>query len=80
MEQIEGKFKAKKQRFMESSEVFQEELAKHCKKAVDDEAFQKLVDKQYEVAKKEFEERNKNASTSQPVTAPPPPKEDAEGN
>lgn len=55
---------------MESSEAFQEELTKHCKKAVDEETFQKLVEKQYEIARKEFEERNKNATSSQPPTAP----------
>ncbi len=44
---------------------------------MDDETFQKLVEKQYEVARKEFEERNKNATSSQP--APAPLKEDGDG-
>jgi len=64
---------------MTSSEEFQEELKKHCKKAVDDDTFKKLVEKQYEVARKELEERNKNAATqNQPMMAPPP-KDDADG-
>ncbi|CAL8129176.1 unnamed protein product [Orchesella dallaii] len=68
LQQIEEKFEAKKRRFMESSETFTDELKKHCKRAVDEDTFQKLVDKQYEVVKKEYEERAKN----QPPPPPPP--------
>jgi SWI/SNF-related matrix-associated actin-dependent regulator of chromatin subfamily E protein 1 len=65
---------------MTSSEEFQEELKKHCKKAVDDETFKKMVDKQYESARKELEERNKNQAANQSQTMmAPPPKDDAEG-
>ncbi|XP_031640290.1 SWI/SNF-related matrix-associated actin-dependent regulator of chromatin subfamily E member 1-like isoform X2 [Contarinia nasturtii] len=47
--QMEEKFEAKKRKLIESSESFQEELKKHCKPAVDDETFQKMVDRQYEL-------------------------------
>lgn len=53
LQQIEEKFEAKKRKFVESSEQFQEELKKHCKPAVDDEAFQKMVERQYESLRKE---------------------------
>ncbi|XP_060532119.1 SWI/SNF-related matrix-associated actin-dependent regulator of chromatin subfamily E member 1 isoform X2 [Cylas formicarius] len=53
LQQIEEKFEAKKRKFVESSEQFQEELKKHCKPAVDEETFMKLVERQYDVLKKE---------------------------
>jgi SWI/SNF-related matrix-associated actin-dependent regulator of chromatin subfamily E protein 1 len=53
LQQIEEKFEAKKQKFMESSELFQDELKKHCKPAVDDETFQKMVERQYDGMKRE---------------------------
>ncbi|XP_055314603.1 SWI/SNF-related matrix-associated actin-dependent regulator of chromatin subfamily E member 1 isoform X3 [Sitodiplosis mosellana] len=46
--QMEEKFEAKKRKLIESSDVFQEELKKHCKPAVDDDTFQKLVNTMYE--------------------------------
>jgi SWI/SNF-related matrix-associated actin-dependent regulator of chromatin subfamily E protein 1 len=62
---------------MDSSEAFNEELKKHCKKAVEEETFQKLVDKQYEILKKEFEEKEKNSP--QPPPTPVPMKEEPHG-
>nr|QYV43159.1 Brahma associated protein 111 kD [Colaphellus bowringi] len=53
LQQIEEKFEAKKRKFVESSEQFQEELKKHCKPAVDDDTFHKMVDKQYDALKRE---------------------------
>lgn len=50
---IEEKFDNRKRKFVESSEQFQDELKKHCKPAVDDETFQKMVDRQYEMLKRE---------------------------
>ncbi|XP_055625792.1 SWI/SNF-related matrix-associated actin-dependent regulator of chromatin subfamily E member 1 [Toxorhynchites rutilus septentrionalis] len=50
---IEEKFETRKRKFVESSEMFQDELKKHCKPAVDDETFQKMVERQYEVLKRE---------------------------
>jgi len=63
---------------MDSSEAFNEELKKHCKKAVEEDTFQKLVDKQYEILKKEFEEKAKN-SPQLPPPAPLPIKDEAQG-
>ncbi|XP_037047321.1 SWI/SNF-related matrix-associated actin-dependent regulator of chromatin subfamily E member 1 isoform X5 [Bradysia coprophila] len=51
--QMEEKFESKKRRLAESSDVFQEELKKHCKPAVDEETFQKMVERQYEAMKRE---------------------------
>ncbi|GBP59178.1 hypothetical protein EVAR_53332_1 [Eumeta japonica] len=48
LQQIEEKFEAKKRKFIESSEAFQEELKKHCKPAVDEETFQRMVDRAVE--------------------------------
>jgi SWI/SNF-related matrix-associated actin-dependent regulator of chromatin subfamily E, member 1 len=89
LQQIEEKFEAKKQKFVESSDVFQEELKKHCKPAVDDETFQKMIERQYEALKRErlrvMEEQNKppiaqkpeevpvQSNTAQPATNTEPP-------
>ncbi|KAJ6646833.1 SWI/SNF-related matrix-associated actin-dependent regulator of chromatin subfamily E member 1 [Pseudolycoriella hygida] len=48
--QMEEKFESKKRRLAESSDVFQEELKKP---AVDEETFQKMVERQYEAMKRE---------------------------
>ncbi|VEN49172.1 unnamed protein product [Callosobruchus maculatus] len=53
LQQIEEKFEGKKRKFIESSEQFQEELKKHCRPAVDEETLQKMVERQYEILKKE---------------------------
>lgn len=87
LQQIEEKFETKKRKFVESSELFQEELKKHCKPAVDEETFQKIVERQYETMKRErmraIEEQNKplaqvkpeevpvQANTAQPATSEP---------
>lgn len=81
LQQIEEKFDAKKQKFNESSDLFQDELKKHCKPAVDDETFQKMVERQYEAMKRErmrvIEEQNKPPA-SNPSPTPPPPKQPEE--
>lgn len=51
--QMEDKFESKKRKLIESSEVFQEELKKHCKPAVDEDTFQKMVEHQYESMRRE---------------------------
>lgn len=70
LQQIEEKFDSKKRKFVESSELFQEELKKHCKPAVDDDTFQKIVERQYEVMKRErmraLEEQNKPPAATKP--------------
>ncbi|KAL3266790.1 hypothetical protein HHI36_010945 [Cryptolaemus montrouzieri] len=80
LQQIEEKFEAKKMKFIESSEAFQEELKKHCKPAVDEETFQKMVEKQCDLLKREriqrFEEPTKpkveeNGKSNQDVSSSP---------
>lgn len=51
--QMEEKFESKKRKLIESSDIFQEELKKHCKPAVDEETFHKMVDRQYDVMRRE---------------------------
>ncbi|XP_057662968.1 SWI/SNF-related matrix-associated actin-dependent regulator of chromatin subfamily E member 1-like isoform X2 [Diorhabda carinulata] len=63
LQQIEEKFEAKKRKFIESSEQFQEELKKHCKPAVDEETFQKMVERQYDILKRD---RNKTQEDTKP--------------
>lgn len=74
LQQIEEKFETKKRKFVESSELFQEELKKHCKPAVDDETFQKIVERQYEAMKRErmraIEEQNKPPAAVKPEEVP----------
>uniref|UniRef100_A0A182RPU3 HMG box domain-containing protein n=1 Tax=Anopheles funestus TaxID=62324 RepID=A0A182RPU3_ANOFN len=78
---IEEKFETRKRKFVESSETFQDELKKHCKPAVDEETFQKMVDRQYEMMKRDrlraLEEAQKPpaqapapAPTQQPTAGP----------
>ncbi|XP_046391730.1 arginine-glutamic acid dipeptide repeats protein-like isoform X3 [Ischnura elegans] len=63
LQQIEEKFEAKKRKFLEASESFQEELKKHCRRAVDEEAFQRLVERQYELLRREREEQQRGGKT-----------------
>lgn len=74
LQQIEEKFETKKRKFVESSELFQEELKKHCKPAVDDKKFQEIVEKQYDAMKRErmraIEEQNKPPSIPKPEEVP----------
>ncbi|XP_033210698.1 SWI/SNF-related matrix-associated actin-dependent regulator of chromatin subfamily E member 1-like isoform X2 [Belonocnema kinseyi] len=53
LQQIEEKYEAKKRKFVEASEVFQEELKKHCKPAVDEDAFNKMVERQYDLLRRD---------------------------
>ena len=58
--QIEGKFEAKKRKFTEASDEFNSELKRLCSQVLDQEAFQKACDDQYEQLKKKAEEEKKN--------------------
>lgn len=53
LQQIEEKFEAKKRKFVDSSELFQEELKKHCKPAVDEDTFKKMVERQFEAMRRD---------------------------
>lgn len=76
LQQIEEKFEAKKRKFIESSEQFQEELKKHCKQAVDDDTLQKMVERQYEMLRKERmkgpEEKTQRPEENSAVNEQPP--------
>uniref|UniRef100_A0A182Q7K5 HMG box domain-containing protein n=1 Tax=Anopheles farauti TaxID=69004 RepID=A0A182Q7K5_9DIPT len=69
---IEEKFDTRKRKFVESSETFQDELKKHCKPAVDEETFQKMVDRQYEMMKRD-RLRALEEAQKPPAPAPVPP-------
>lgn len=79
LQQIEEKFEAKKRKFIETSEIFQEELKKHCKPAVDEETFNKMVERQYEALRRDRlkgSEENRSdgpaSSESTPNSTPTP--------
>ncbi|XP_013109719.2 SWI/SNF-related matrix-associated actin-dependent regulator of chromatin subfamily E member 1 [Stomoxys calcitrans] len=69
LQQMEEKFEAKKQRMMESSLAFQEELKRHCKPAVDDETFQKMVQKMYEEMKRQRSSEDPNNAAANKLPA-----------
>ncbi|XP_042912831.1 SWI/SNF-related matrix-associated actin-dependent regulator of chromatin subfamily E member 1 isoform X2 [Parasteatoda tepidariorum] len=58
LQQIEEKFEAKKRKFLEASEQFQEELKKKCTKVVDDDAYQKMVDRAVDQLKRDIINRD----------------------
>merc|ERR1712071_748861 len=49
LQQIEEKFESKKSKFVESSSTFQEDLVRTCRKPIDEEAFQLLIEQQTEL-------------------------------
>ncbi|XP_067139167.1 SWI/SNF-related matrix-associated actin-dependent regulator of chromatin subfamily E member 1 isoform X2 [Centruroides vittatus] len=57
LQQIEEKFEAKKRKFLEASDTFQEELRKRCTKAVDSSTYQKMVERALEQLKRELASR-----------------------
>ncbi|XP_014253836.1 SWI/SNF-related matrix-associated actin-dependent regulator of chromatin subfamily E member 1-like [Cimex lectularius] len=73
LQQTEEKFEARKRKFAEASEAFQEELKKHCQKVVDEETCNKMIEKQYNLLKNE---RNRlsvlNSGVSAGLTPVPP--------
>ncbi|XP_067635311.1 SWI/SNF-related matrix-associated actin-dependent regulator of chromatin subfamily E member 1 [Eurosta solidaginis] len=72
LQQMEEKFEAKKQRMVESSEAFQEELKRHCKPAVDEATFQKMVARMYEEMKRERQRADEQLSVVGAGTTAPP--------
>jgi len=69
---IEEKYDAKKRKFMESSEEFQDELKKHCVKAVDEEKYQEMVAEQLEKLRAERLERARAGAPTPPSPSPTP--------
>merc|ERR1719369_678777 len=69
---IEEKYDSKKRKFLESSEEFQEELKKHCVKAVDDAKYQEMVAEQLEKLRAERAERARAGAPSPPSPSAPP--------
>ncbi|XP_047027481.1 SWI/SNF-related matrix-associated actin-dependent regulator of chromatin subfamily E member 1 isoform X6 [Helicoverpa zea] len=69
LQQIEEKFEAKKRKFIESSEAFQEELKKHCKPAVDEDTFGRMVERA-------MEQMRRGLSNPQPLHPPPGDRKD----
>ena len=68
LQQIEEKFDSKKRKFVESSSVFQEDLVRTCRKPIDEETFQSMVEQQTEIIKKERErERERQAELMREV-------------
>nr|CAD7589191.1 unnamed protein product [Timema genevievae] len=80
LQQIEEKFETKKKKFIEGSEEFQIELKKHCVRAVDDDTFQRMVDRQYELLKKEREGGNDETSKQKSVEDSKPATPQMESN
>ncbi|KFM64725.1 SWI/SNF-related matrix-associated actin-dependent regulator of chromatin subfamily E member 1, partial [Stegodyphus mimosarum] len=76
LQQIEEKFEAKKRKFLEASETFQEELKKRCTKAVDDEAYQKMVERAVEQLKRDYSSRD--ARSRNDASAPPSQQEQSD--
>lgn len=70
LQQIEEKFEAKKRKFVDSSEQFQEELKKHCKPAVDEDTFKKMVERQFEAMR-----RDRLRQLEEPKVSAPKPEE-----
>lgn len=70
---MEEKFDSKKRKLVESSDVFQDELRKHCRPAVDEEKFQKMVERQYDLMKadrqRQLEDPAKAAAAAAAATA-----------
>lgn len=77
LQQIEEKFEAKKRKFLDASETFQEDLKKRCTKAVDDEAYQKMVDRAVEQLKRDIASRDGRSRSN---TSTPAPSQDVPEN
>jgi len=76
LQQIEEKFEAKKRKFIDASEAFQDEMKKRCaRKPVDEGTFQGMVDKFLEQFKKEHAMKVELERKRQepPTPAPPAP-------
>uniref|UniRef100_A0A0A9XU71 SWI/SNF-related matrix-associated actin-dependent regulator of chromatin subfamily E member 1 n=1 Tax=Lygus hesperus TaxID=30085 RepID=A0A0A9XU71_LYGHE len=63
VEQLVEKFETTKRKLSEASDAFQEEIQKYCKRAVDEDYFNELVEKEYERLRKERISANNNNIT-----------------
>jgi SWI/SNF-related matrix-associated actin-dependent regulator of chromatin subfamily E protein 1 len=70
LQQIEEKFEAKKRKFLDASDSFQEDLKKRCTKAVDEDAYQKMVDRAVEQLKREMASRDGRSRSDTSTPAP----------
>jgi len=66
---IEDKYENKKRKFLQSSTEFNEELKKHCVKAVSEEKYDEMVADQLEKLKQEKEDRARDGATTPPSPA-----------
>jgi SWI/SNF-related matrix-associated actin-dependent regulator of chromatin subfamily E protein 1 len=57
LQQIEEKFDCKKRKFVESSSVFQEDLVRTCRKPIDEETFQSMVEQKQKSSRNRVRER-----------------------
>ncbi|KAF6216515.1 hypothetical protein GE061_000858 [Apolygus lucorum] len=74
VEQLVEKFETTKRKLNEASDAFQEELQKYCKRAVDEDYFNEMVEKEYEKLRKERISANNNNITLEECkkdTSPP---------
>merc|ERR1712106_199373 len=69
---IEEKYDSKKRKFCDSSKDFQDELSKHCGKAVDDTRYATMVIEQKEKLVEERAERARAGAPTPPVDTTPP--------
>jgi len=68
---IEEKYENKKRKFLQSSSEFNEELKKHCVKAVSEEKYEEMVAEQLEKLKQEKIDRERNGASTPPSPAQP---------
>jgi len=69
---IEEKYESKKRKFLDSSTDFQEELKKHCVKAVTEDKYDEMVADQMVKLRAEKADRARNGAATPPSPAQPP--------
>ncbi|XP_023324380.1 SWI/SNF-related matrix-associated actin-dependent regulator of chromatin subfamily E member 1 isoform X2 [Eurytemora carolleeae] len=69
---IEDKYENKKRKFLDTSSEFQDELKKHCVKAVTEESYQEMVEEQLVKLRQEKADRARDGASTPPSPAQPP--------